>query len=280
MSGVWKTPAGRETVIAAYARMLERWPVAHEPRRIATGQGETFVISCGPPGGPALVLLHGAASNSAAWMGDVAAWSETFRVHAIDLIGDAGFSAPARPPLAGDGYAAWLDEVLEALGVGRTRFVGLSFGGWAALDFAARRPGRVEKLVLLSPGGVGRGKNVLLWAIPLLLLGPWGRRRMARLVGGPPPEASEKAAAMAGFIALINRHFVQRSQALPQISEEALRGMDFPMLAILGGRDVFIDAADARRRLEAFAPQATVRFLPEAAHYIPGQTQTVLEFLR
>jgi pimeloyl-ACP methyl ester carboxylesterase len=33
----------------------------------------TFVISCGPPEAPPVVLLHGTGANSAMWLDDVAA---------------------------------------------------------------------------------------------------------------------------------------------------------------------------------------------------------------
>jgi pimeloyl-ACP methyl ester carboxylesterase len=52
-----------------------------------------------------------------------------------------------------------------------------------------------------------------------------------------------------------------------------------PILAIVGGRDVLIDSVQTRDRLGRFAPRAEVRFIPEARHFIPGQTQHVMDFL-
>lgn len=53
-----------------------------------------------------------------------------------------------------------------------------------------------------------------------------------------------------------------------------------PVMAILGGQDVLIDSDDTRRRLDRNIPHAEVRYLPEAGHFIPGQTAAILEFLR
>ncbi|MET7399007.1 alpha/beta fold hydrolase [Dactylosporangium sp. NPDC005572] len=100
------------------------------------------------------MLLHGAIANSASWMGDAAEWSQRFRVYAVDVIGEAGLSAPARPPLDSDAYAARLDDVLDGLGLRGASFAGISLGGWLALDYAIRRPDRVDRLALLNPGGV------------------------------------------------------------------------------------------------------------------------------
>ena len=112
------------------------------------------------------------------WMGDVAAWAAHFRVYAVDMIGEPGLSAPSRPPLASDAYALWLDDVMQALALTRASIVGVSLGGWLALDYATRRPARVEKVVLLCPGGVGHQKmSTVFKAGVLLMLGAWGRRK-------------------------------------------------------------------------------------------------------
>jgi pimeloyl-ACP methyl ester carboxylesterase len=82
------------------------------------------------------------------------------------------------------------------------------------------------------------------------------------------------------FVALIHRHFRPRMVKLPVFSDSALRNLSAPVLAIVGGRDVLLDSARTKRRLERHAPGAQVVYLPEAGHFIPGQKERVLEFLR
>lgn len=67
------------------------------------------------------------------WLGDLAAFAARFRVYAIDMIGEAGLSAPSRPPLDSGAYAQWLDNVLDSLSLDRVSIVGISLGGWLAL---------------------------------------------------------------------------------------------------------------------------------------------------
>lgn len=67
---------------------------------------------------------------------------------------------------------------------------------------------------------------------------------------------------------------------LPVFSDEALRRLTMPVLAIAGGRDVLLDSAGTKRRLERSAPRSEVVLLPEAGHVILGQTQRILSFLR
>jgi pimeloyl-ACP methyl ester carboxylesterase len=281
MAEIWKTPAGGEAVRARYAQFLELWPAPCETRRVPTAHGETFVVASGPVDAPAVVLLHGSASNSASWLGDVGLWAQRFRVYAVDMVGEPGFSAPSRPPLASGAYVGWLDEVLAALGAPRTALVGISLGGWLALHYATRRPERVTALALLCPGGVGRQKNVLLWAGPLLLLGPWGRKTVTERIRGPAPkgEPSEAAKAFGAFMQLIFTHFRPRTERLPPFSDADLARLTMPLLAILGAQDVMIDSPGTRRRLQACCPKAEVLWLPEAGHFLMGQGRAIDAFL-
>ncbi|HEY2358060.1 MAG TPA: alpha/beta hydrolase [Phenylobacterium sp.] len=282
MAVIWKTPAAGEAVRARYAQFLAYWPAPCEQLRIPTRQGETFVIASGRRDGPAVVMLHGSASNSVVWMRDAAVLGEHFRVYVVDMIGEPGLSAEARPSLASGAYAPWLDEVLAGLGVERAALVGISLGGWLALEYATRNPERVSALALLCPGGVGRHRNVLLWASPLLMLGPWGRRWFLKIVGLPTPkgEASPVERAFAEFNAAIHAAFRVRRERLPRFEDAALGRLKMPILIILGGRDAFIDSPGTRDRLAELTPQADIRYLPDAGHFLMGHTADIDAFLR
>lgn len=278
MTAIYKSAAGEARVRELYAQALTQWPLPHEERRLATSQGETFVVVSGPAEAPALVLLHGSGTNTAMWMGDVAAWAEHFRVHAVDIVGEPGFSAPSRPPLGSDAYARWLDEVLDGLGLERAAFVGASLGGWFALDYATRRPTRVEKLVLVCPGGIGRQKSGFIFQmILLIMLGAWGRRKAFALVSG----VSDGEAASAGQgLAEVFQHFRPRTEVLPVFNDAQLASLPMPVMLVVGGKDVMLDSDDSRRRVAAALPAAEIRYLPEVGHVILGQTQPILQFLR
>lgn len=105
MRGIYKSAEGERVVRELYLKFLKHWPVPNEQFHVPTREGETFVAVSGAKDAPALVLLHGASGNAAMWMGDIAAWAGHFRAFAIDVIGDAGLSAPSRPPY--DAAAGW-----------------------------------------------------------------------------------------------------------------------------------------------------------------------------
>jgi pimeloyl-ACP methyl ester carboxylesterase len=259
-----------------YRALLERWPVPSEHLTVPTRLGETFVVASGPTGGPPLVLLHGSGSTSAMWLGDVASYVDCHRVYAVDIPGEPGLSAYARPPLASGEYAGWLGDVLGALGIQRVRLIGISLGGWLAADFATRWPERVERLVLLSPTGIGRQRlGTALLTLFLLPLGRYGRKMSLKLVLGAVPSQ-----AMTEFVLLIHKHFRARREFVPVLGDAALAALTMPVLAIVGGRDALLDSAGTRDRLCRNAPGAQVSFLPEAGHLLPSQAGRIAEFLR
>jgi pimeloyl-ACP methyl ester carboxylesterase len=277
---IFRSEAGAREIRARYEALLAEWPVPATQLRIPTRQGETFVLAFGKQDAPPLLLFHGSGANAMMWRFDAPLWAEHFRVYAVDMIGEPGLSAPQRPPLASDAYASWLDDVREGLKLERAAIVGVSLGGWLALDYATHRPGRVTKLVLLCPGGVGRQKHFLLRAFPLLFLGSWGRRRMREMVlGKMPAEIPPDARSVLDLSTLIFKHFRPRTGKLPMFSDRALQSLSMPMLAIMGGKDVLLDSAATKRRLERNVPHADVRYFPHAGHFLRGQAGTVLEFL-
>lgn len=153
-------------------------------------------------------------------------------------------------------------------------------GGWLALVTATRHPERVDALLLLCPGGVGRHRNILLWALPLPMPGPWGRRKLSAIITGPAARAQPLHPAAAQFLSLIYRHFRPRTERIPIASDAALRRLVMPVLAILGAEDVMVDSPGIARRLEENVPRAEIRILPHTGHAILNQTQPILDFLR
>lgn len=105
---------------------------------------------------PALVLLHPLAASLAAWQAQVSEFERFFRVLRIDLRGHGQSrldDGPAQPctmqDLADDVFA-----VLDAEGIERAHWCGVSIGGAIALQAALSAPRRVLRLVLANTGAV------------------------------------------------------------------------------------------------------------------------------
>lgn len=116
------------------------------------------VHAWGAEGAPTIVCLHGVT----AWGGHFArlatALTATHRVIAPDLLGHG--ASPWEPPWR---IADHLDAIEATLGDEPATWIGHSFGARLSLEQAARRPGSVERLVLLDPAIVVP-PHVALWA--------------------------------------------------------------------------------------------------------------------
>jgi pimeloyl-ACP methyl ester carboxylesterase len=116
--------------------------------------------------GPALLLLHGIANSSATWERAAPLLAEHFTLIAPDLMGH-GASATPRGDYSLGAHASGARDIATALGHERMTVLGHSLGGGIAMQFAYQFPERVERLVLVSSGGLGRDVHPLLRAASL-----------------------------------------------------------------------------------------------------------------
>ena len=115
------------------------------------GAGRTFIRELpGPPGAPALVLLHGwTATADLNWWASYQPLGEHFRVIALDHRGH-GRGIRARRPFRLEQCADDVAALADVLGLRRIIAVGYSMGGPIAQLVWRRHPGLVDGLVLCA----------------------------------------------------------------------------------------------------------------------------------
>src|SRR5947199_7165180 len=111
--------------------------------------------------GPPVVLIHGMINSSRHWEAVALRLAASHTVIAPDLIGH-GDSATPRGDYSIGAHAAVIRDVLAAIGIDRASVVGHSLGGGVAMQFFYQFPQRVERLVLVSSGGLGHEVSPLL----------------------------------------------------------------------------------------------------------------------
>ncbi|MFE7634656.1 alpha/beta fold hydrolase [Kitasatospora sp. NPDC057518] len=108
--------------------------------------------------GPPLLLLHGGgpgASGVSNYTRNIAALARDHRVIVPDL---PGYGRSTKGVDAGDPFGFLADHVrglLDRLGLEKAHLVGNSYGGACALRLALDTPDRVDRMVLMGPGGIG-----------------------------------------------------------------------------------------------------------------------------
>lgn len=276
VESIYKTSAGERQVAEIYDSILSRWPGDYQTQIVPTRHGNTFVISSGDPTAPPLVLLHGACSNALAWIGDAPVYSPHFRVYAIDTIGEPGRSAHNRPAWNSPGYAEWLEDVLDGLGIQRAALLGISQGGWTALKFATTCPERVEKLVLLAPGGVMPPRaSFIAKALFLSLFGRWGAEQINRITFGDQTIHVEAQQ----YMNVIMTHFKARKEPQTLYCDAELARLIMPVLLVIGSNDALFPTDAIAVRLSKHLPNLTIDRLPDTGHVLANLAGRILPFL-
>ncbi|WP_223168103.1 alpha/beta fold hydrolase [Nonomuraea sp. SYSU D8015] len=157
---------------------------------VTTTLGEIAVAETGE--GPVLVMLHGGgpgASGVANYHQNLPALARRFRVVLPDQPGFGGSYRPTEEDLEKRSITEItvdaLFQALDTLGIERFHLLGNSLGGAAAIAMAQERPDRVDRLVLMAPGGG--------W----LPFGPTpteGQKEMFRYYNGGGPSEKKMAA--------------------------------------------------------------------------------------
>ncbi|MFI0352134.1 3-oxoadipate enol-lactonase [Actinomadura sp. 9N407] len=102
----------------------------------------------GPEDAPVLVLGPSLGTGTELWRPQMAALTERFRVLRYDLPGHGGSPSPERGFTIED-LAGALVDILDARGIRRAAYAGVSLGGAVGTALALRAPERLGALVLI-----------------------------------------------------------------------------------------------------------------------------------
>ena len=138
----YRSEAGQRYIEEVGRSNYAEWPVPVRAHFLDTRYVRTFVAETGARGSPPLVIFHGMTSNSSCThlLFDMAWLSELYNVYSVDTLGDNGWSAMAERPRSGLFYSSWIIALLEQLGVDRPALLGVSYGAFISLQFAAPIP--------------------------------------------------------------------------------------------------------------------------------------------
>ncbi|KRB84997.1 hypothetical protein ASE00_21690 [Sphingomonas sp. Root710] len=127
---------------------------AAEGKYADASDGRVFYQEWGE--GPAIILIHGGGPGAYGYSNfrkNIGPLSRRNRVIVIDLPGYGRSAKRLQPDGLTVSLASAVRDVMDHVGIERASLVGNSLGGMTSLRFALDMPERVEKLVLMGPGG-------------------------------------------------------------------------------------------------------------------------------
>jgi esterase len=236
----------------------------------------------GDPSAPPLVLLHGFMGTARDWDTIARGLADRYRVLALDQRGhgESAWATDYHEQRLVDDLAGFVD----ALGLTRFAAVGFSGGGTTAGSYAARYPGRVERLVLADCFGADdnpalRVQLRTLRALPETFASPEAAAAAFRPLARHAPE-DELRHWMTSALVLGNDGRWSwrydpvfrvpgppgRLNAEPEVFTERLAGVTCPTLLLVGAESFLLDSAE---RMTAALPQTHLERLPKAGHIAP-----------
>ena len=281
-------------------------PRSSEPRVrsvVVHGHRRAFVMA---GRGPALLLLHGLGCDHTTWNPVLHRLARRFTVIAPDLLGH-GASAKPRADYTLGGYANGMRDLLALLEIERVTVVGHSFGGGVAMQFAYQYPQYTERLMLIAPGGLGRGVSPVLRGLTL----PGAGTALA-VAASPPVLAMARflgtrahAAGLPGtadlpgaLSVLAGKHDAQEREAFLHVlravvdwrgqvvtmTDRAYLALNMPTCVMWGERDSVLPVRHAELA-RAVIPDARIDIVPGAGHFpheeFPDRFVTLLtDFIR
>ncbi len=238
--------------------------------------------------GAGVLYLHSVPTSSEDWA--------AFLAHTGGVAPDLpGFGCSARPvgfdySLAG--YVAFVDALVDALGIKEVMVVGHGWGGAIALAFAQRHPGRVTRLVIIDAVPLLEDfrwpRMVARWRMPVLgelIMASLTQRRLARTLrcGTVNPNAwsdEQIAAVWQQFDQDTQRAILglHRSLESDQLADAGARldVINAPVMVLWGERDPWLDPSFADAYAQALR-RATVERVADAGHWPWRDQPTVID---
>jgi pimeloyl-ACP methyl ester carboxylesterase len=280
---VFRSKLGEELVSEAYNRLLTKWSVPYEDLYLDTELGKTHIIASGQINSPPLILIHAFYASAASWYQNVKSLSKSYRVYAIDIIGDPNKSQPLKPIRQTTSYVDWFIEILNQLKIDICDFVGNSVGAYHIANFALNKPDRVKSITLIGPAAT-------FIKIPKFYLNtfPGGITGWAFLVkhavkwieNGSPLDPI-----FYNLFYLLLKYGKSANQVFPAVmTDKQLKQIQTPTLLIYGEKEVIYDYSLAIQRAKQTLQKINVEIIPGANH-ITGASQpdlandVILKFL-
>ncbi len=251
--------------------------------------------------GPLLLLVHGMAGTARNWEQVIEPLALHNTVVAADFPGH-GDSAPGGGDYSLGSLASGLRDLMIALGHERATLVGHSLGGGVALQFTYQFPELVERLVLVSSGGLGPEVGMVLRAAALPGADLFIRATAApgsavgsRISGAlgkvglrPNADLAEVGRAYASLADTDRRKaFLSTLHAVVDTDGQRVAALDrlylaenLPVLIVWGERDPIIPVSHGRAA-HAQLPGSRLEVFPEVGHVpmleSPGRFAAVLQ---
>ena len=229
--------------------------------------------------GPVVLFLHGSGPGASGWSNFHRNYSflaqNGFRAIVPDTLGFGYSSKPEDRDYTLAFLVGALGRFVDALGIKTCSIVGNSHGGAMAIQFALDHPGKIDKLVLMAPGGLEERETYMkmegIGAMVKAVFAPGGitRTSLRQVLGLQLHDASQITDELIEERFSIAQHQPKRVLStlyVPHLAPE-LHRIAAPVFGLWGMDDKFCPVSGANRIAQS-CPSSRVLLISKCGHWV------------
>src|SRR5699024_1499114 len=207
-------------------------------------------------------------------------------VYTSDVIGEPGMNKQSDPIKNQKDQAKWLAEVIYGLCVEKVHQIGVSIGGWTAMNLVRYYPKNIASVSLLDPVFVFApiSLKMIIASIPasVSFVPKFIREKMLRFIaGGAEADESEP---IAKLIESGMRNFKLKLPSPDQFSDKDLIKIELPIFALMAENSTMHNSNKAVEKGRNFVKNIKIKNCPDASHAINCEytemiNEEILEFV-
>ena len=215
--------------------------------------------------GKPLILLHGWLASSETMKPLQQHLSRNFKVYNVDIIGFGKSELPDKPMNTND-FGDFLAKFIEQLNIENPILIGHSHGGITVINYAGRKLGKINKIVLIDSAGIKPKRSINYYikiytykiVKKILKLFPKNLERIRKKVLNKFGSADYKASPE--ILRKTMNIIINENQ------KEIMKNINVPTLMIWGDKDTATPLNDAKQ-MEKLIPNSGIAVLEGTGHF-------------
>lgn len=271
-----------------YKKFLNKIDAPTESFHVETSHGSNHILIVGDKSKPPLLCLHSMLTSSAHLVSELQGLLSHYHIIAPDLPGQSVRGLQTRFSYKDNSFAEWLYEIIVELDLKKIDLLGVSLGGFAALQFSNVYPEKVQNLVLIVPAGIVRGstwEGIKKMAIPSIRY--QFNKSEENLKNFVDPLLTTWDEDWAHYIGDAFTHFKPDLRIPPLISDEELKAWVIPTLVLAGEEDISFPGKAMIQKISSNNSDIKMELMKDSKHSPPTTpefrkwlSERILDFLK
>ena len=178
MKSIYHSEECKRKVIELYDSQIKKLGIPYKDIYVDTSFGKTHIVETGNLEGIPLLVLHGGNATTAYNLEYCDFLLKDFHIYGVDTIGHPGKSDETCLSAKNFDYGKWCAQVINVLGYEKMKCFAGSFGAGILVKTMCVSYQKLERIVLLVPGGIKNAPAIMSMSMlfPMIMYWITGKR--------------------------------------------------------------------------------------------------------